>query len=260
MESDSIHLAVTSPPYYNIKDYAKDGRQQQNVSARHPDQIGDISSFEAYIDALLAVWKACERVLAPNGKLAINTPMIPMKKADINTHHNRHIYDINAAIQHSILTGTGLYLYDCYIWNRTTSAKDLMFGSYPYPRNIYANNTSEFITIYVKDGPPPPSPNREASKLTQKEWIRFTKQVWNLPAPNQNDPAWGKHPAIMPMEIPRRCIRMFTFRGDVVLDPMCGSGTTLRAAYDLGRKYVGIDVSPAYCGLARARMAQRVLC
>ena len=75
-----------------------------------------------------------------------------MLKKDFNTHYNRHIFDLQSDIQHSILERTKLFLLDMYIWNRTNSTKKLMFGSYPYPRNFYAQNTTEFISIFVKDG------------------------------------------------------------------------------------------------------------
>lgn len=77
---------------------------------------------------------------------------MPMLKKDFNTHYNRHIFDLQSDIQHSILERTGLFLLDMYIWNRTNSTKKLMFGSYPYPRNFYAQNTTEFISIFGKDG------------------------------------------------------------------------------------------------------------
>ena len=129
---------------------------------------------------MLQVWKECERVLKPNGKLVVNTPLMPMFKKVLDTHFNRHIFDINSDIEHSILNGTGLFLLDVFIWNRTNPSKKLMFGSYPYPRNFYAQNTIEFITVYVKDGPSEnnlPKDIKEKSKLTEKEWVEFTKQI-----------------------------------------------------------------------------------
>jgi site-specific DNA-methyltransferase (cytosine-N4-specific) len=246
---NSIHLIVTSPPYFNVKDYSKDGYQVNKISEKKEGQIGDIRDYKQYIDELLKVWKECERVLKPNGKLVINVPLMPIPKKDLNTHYNRHIFDINADIEHSILTGTNLFLYDIYIWNRTNPSKDLMFGSYPYPRNFYAQNTIEFITVYVKDGKPDndvPEEIREKSKLTEKEWTEYTKQIWNIPIPSKDDIAFGKHPAIMPEEIVRRCIKLFTFVGDIVLDPFAGSGTTLKVAKEMGRNYVGYEIVEAY--------------
>jgi len=246
---NSIHLIVTSPPYFNIKDYSKDGYQANKITEKKEGQIGDIENYKQYIKEMLKVWKECERVLKPNGKLVINVPLMPMLKKDFNTHYNRHIFDINADIEHSILNGTNLFLYDIYIWNRTNPSKDLMFGSYPYPRNFYAQNTSEFITVYVKDGKPDnnvPEEIREKSKLTEKEWTEYTKQIWNIPIPGKDDIAFGKHSAIMPEEIVRRCVKLFTFIGDIVLDPFAGSGTTLKVAKELGRNYVGYEIMETY--------------
>jgi len=246
---NSIHLIVTSPPYFNIKDYSKDGYQVNKISKKKEGQIGDIKDYKRYINELLKVWKECERVLKPNGKLVINVPLMPMLKKDFNTHYNRHIFDINADIEYSILNSTNLFLYDIYIWNRTNSSKDLMFGSYPYPRNFYAQNTSEFITVYVKDGKPDNNISkeiREKSKLTEKEWTEYTKQIWNIPIPSKDDIAFGKHSAIMPEEIVRRCVKLFTFIGDIVLDPFAGSGTTLKVAKELGRNYVGYEIMETY--------------
>jgi len=178
-----------------------------------------------------------------------NTPLMPMFKKVLDTHFNRHIFNINSDIENSILNNTGLFLLDIYIWNRTNPSKKLMFGSYPYPRNFYAQNTIEFITVYVKDGPSEnnlPKDIKEKSKLTEKEWIEFTKQIWNIPIPGRGDLAFGEHSAIMPEEIVRRCVRLFTYVGDTVLDPFAGSGTTLKVAKELKRNYIGYEISKSY--------------
>jgi len=247
---NSVNLIVTSPPYFNIKDYSLDGYQNKITGEKHAGQIGDITDYEKYIEEMLRVWRECFRVLKPNGKLVINTPLMPMLKKNLNTHNNRHIFDINADIEHSVLKNIkGLYLLDIYIWNRTNPRKKLMFGSYPYPRNFYAQNTIEFVTIYVKDGPSQNNLSadiKEKSKLTEKEWVEFTKQVWNIPVPNKGDLAFGEHSAIMPEEIIRRCVRLFSYVGDVVLDPFAGSGTTLKVVKELKRNYVGYEISKSY--------------
>ncbi len=249
LPDNSVQLIVTSPPYFNIKDYSMDGRQEKKKISKAKGQIGDIPDYSKYIKEMLEVWKECERVLKPNGKLIINTPLMPMLKKNLITHYNRHIFDINSDIQHSVINGTGLFLMDVYIWNRTNPSKKLMFGSYPYPRNFYAQNTIEFITVYVKDGQPEnnvPKDIKEKSKLTQKEWVELTKQIWNIPIPGKGDIAFGEHSALMPEEIVRRCVKLFTFVGELVLDPFAGSGTTLKVAKELGRDYVGYEISKSY--------------
>src|SRR3989344_2333427 len=193
---NSVQLIVTSPPYFNIKDYSLDGYQEKKTSERIKGQIGDVADYHKYIDEMLQIWKECHRVLRPNGKLVINTPLMPMFKKVLNTHHNRHIYNINSDIEHSILANTDFYLLDVFIWNRTNPSKRLMFGSYPFPRNFYAQNTVEFITAYVKDGIPENDVSRsikQKSRLSEKEWTDFTKQIWDIPIPGKGDMAFGEH-------------------------------------------------------------------
>ena len=254
--SNSVDCIITSPPYFNIKDYFKDGRQENVVTDANSNDVGNIDSFKEYINSLIQIWKECYRVLKPNGKLCINVPLMPMIKKDMNTHYNRDIFDIQSAIQNSILTKTEFYLMDLYIWNRKNSTKKLMFGSYPYPANFYAQNTTEFITIYVKDGKPLPVSKeyKEKSKLTEKEWVEYTKQIWDIAIPNKSDLAFGIHSALMPEEIARRCIKLFSFYNGVVLDPFTGSGTTLKVAKELGRQYVGYELYDSYAEIIQKKL------
>ena len=258
--SNSVHLIVTSPPYYNVKNYSLDGYQNKKTNTKAKAQIGDIQNYDVYIKEMLLVWKECHRVLTPNGKLVINTPLMPIPKKDFNEHHTRHIFNIASDIETSILKHIKkMYLYDIYIWNRTNPRKKLMFGSYPYPRNFYAQNTTEFISIFVKDGPSMNNiseKQKKQSKLTQREWIKFTKQVWDIPVPNKKDLAFGDHCAIMPEEIVKRCVRLFSFVGDTVLDPFTGSGTTLKVAKEWGRNYIGYEVVKSYASVVNKKLEQ----
>ena len=258
VETATVDLIVTSPPYYHIKDYTQNGHQNGFHSARLPEDYGAIPDYPSYIQAMLGAWKECARVLKPNGKLVINAPLMPIPKKEISTHHTRHIFNIYADIEKSILENiSGIYLLDIYIWNRSNATKRLMFGSYPYPRNLYAQNTAEFIGVFVKEGKPSKVPPevKQVSALSEAEWVEYTKQVWTLPVPSKSDIAWGKHPAIMPEEIARRCIRMFSYVGDLVLDPFAGSGTTLKVAKELDRKYVGYEIYPNYKPVIEAKIA-----
>lgn len=253
----SVDLIVTSPPYFNVKDYSLDGRQEHAHSGKQNGQIGDLTDFDQFLAELLDVWRECERVLAPNGKLVINAPMMPMVKREFSTHENRHIFDLNAEIQQSIIRNIeGMYLLDSYIWNRTNPSKKLMFGSYPHPPNFYAQNTVEFVTVYVKVGKARRRSDavKAASKLTQAEWLDLTKQVWDLPVPNKGDLAFGVHPALMPEELASRAIRLYSFHGDVVADPFAGSGTTLRVAKRLGRHFVGYELVSSYADIITRKL------
>jgi len=245
----SIRLVVTSPPYFNVKEYHRDGSQSRQHSFRHPDDYGAIGNYKIYLESLLKTWKECARVLSPNGKLVINAPLMPMKKGEFSTHHTRHIFNIFGDVEQSILNNIkDIHLMDIYIWNRTNPLKKLMFGSYPYPPNFYAQNTTEFIGVFVKDGKPekPDFTAKSVSVLSEKEWREYTSQIWNIPVPNKKDIAYGKHTAIMPEEIVRRCVRLFTFTGDLVLDPFTGSGTTLKVAKELERNFVGYEIYQHY--------------
>lgn len=254
---NSIQLIVTSPPYFNIKNYNMDGNQSITHSQQNYEDVGNVNTLEEYLNKLLPVWLECERVLKPNGKLCINVPLMPLLKKTSNTHYNRDIIDLQSNIQHLILHNTNLYLLDLYIWNRTNWSKKLMFGSYPYPRNFYAQNSCEFITIFVKDGKPQnnlPIEIKESSKLSVSEWVEYTSQIWNIPIPNKGDRAFGIHAAIMPEEIAKRLIKLYTYETETVLDPFAGSGTTLKVAKDLKRNFVGYEIYEHYKNIINEKL------
>jgi len=247
LPDEFIALMVTSPPYWNMVDYGVDG------------QIGQ-TTYDQYLDDLLRVWQEATRVLEPNGKLAIVTPIMPIPKNVLNDHHTRHLKNINNDIEATILKGIPqLHRYSLFIWQKQTTTK--MFGSYPYPPNLYEDNTIEFINVLVKDGKPPQLPQevKESSKLTQEQWLNLTMQVWPMYPADVNRS--GGHPCPFPVVLPQRLIMMYTFQevpehgfmGNVVLDMFCGTGATCVAAANLGRRYIGIDISADFCQIARYR-------
>jgi modification methylase len=242
--SECVDLIVTSPPYWTAVEY--EGQQNQ------------WPSYEHYLIDLMTVWRECARVLRPNGKLCINSPIMPIPK-EIIQQHTRHVKNIAFDLEHLVLSETSLQRYSLFIWQKQTSK--LMFGSYPFPGNILENNTIEFINVYVKPGKPPKfsSAVKEANKLAQEEWVDLTQQVWFMyPEDVKRE---GDHPAPFPEKLPGRLMRMYTygaakgFPGEIVLDPFCGTGTACAVAKRMGRRYIGIDISPAYIGLARERVA-----
>jgi DNA modification methylase len=241
-----VDLVVTSPPYWSAVEYDDATRETEGT-------------YDEYIGSLLLVWKECFRVLRDNGKLAINTPIMPIPKRVIGDQHTRHIKNINNDIEASILSSTEFLRYSLFVWQKQTSK--LMFGSYPNPGNIFENNTIEFINVLVKPGKPPKysAKVKEANKLTQPEWVDLTQQVWFMyPEDVKRE---GDHPAPFPEKLPARLIRMYTygrcagFEGDLVLDPFCGTGTACAVAKRMGRRYIGIDISERYLGMAEERIA-----
>ena len=248
--SNSIRLIVTSPPYWDFVDYGVVG------------QIGQ-TTYEQYLEDMLKVWQECYRVLAPNGKLCINTPILPIEKARTPHLHTRELKNLNNDIEGSIIKATPFCRYSLYIWQKQTTEK--MFGSYPYPPNIYENNTIEFINVLVKPGRPYKVPKsvKAASHISQDEWMDLTRQVWWMYP--EDISRSGDHPAPFPELLPMRLIRMYSFAsvpeegfaGDVVLDPFGGIGTTAVAAKTLGRRFISLDISPKFSQIAISRVQSR---
>ena len=236
---ESIRLIITSPPYFNAKNYD------------HQDQIGlNSNSYAKYISSMNPVWKECFRVLKPNGKLCINSPILPMDKQTMSTHHNRDYLNINNDIENNILNTTEFFRYDLIIWDKG-STDQLMMGSYPHPPNFYGLNTIEFINIFVKDGKPEKIDNKTKtkSKLSKDEWRKYISSIWKFP-PEHN----RAHPAPFPVELPFRLIKLFSFTNDIILDPFMGSGTTALAAKMVERHFLGYELNKNYIKLGEKRL------
>jgi len=248
LPDECIALAVTSPPYWNAVDYGVEG------------QIGQ-TDYEQYLEDVLKVWVETERVLIPNGKLAIVTPIMPIPKKQMNEQHTRHLKNINNDIEHTILESIDkFHRYSLFVWQKQTTTK--MFGSYPYPPNLYEDNTIEFINVLVKEGKPPSIPKKAKgpSKISQEVWRNLTQQVW--PIYPEDVARTGGHPCPFPVVLPQRLIMMYTFAkapqanfaGDIVLDMFNGTGATCVAARAMDRNWIGIDLHPEYCRIARHRV------
>lgn len=241
IEDASIDLVITSPPYWNAVEYDKDIN----------------TDYETYLELLTEIFSECSRVLRPNGKMAINTPIMPIPQAIIK-QDVRHLKDISSDLSKKILSNTNLNLYSVYVWQKQTSK--LMFGSYPFPGNLLENNTIEFIKVYVKPGKSKKYPKnvKENEKLKKHEWIDLIQQVWFMVPEDVSRKK--NHPAPYPEKLPARLIRMFScgafnsFEGDIVLDPFVGTGTTCVVAKKMNRRFIGIDISDSYIELAKAKL------
>lgn len=251
LPDDWCACAITSPPYWNTVDYGVEG------------QIGP-GSYEDYLCQLDALWKEVARVLIPNGKFCLNVPVLPLTKSvsgpEFGPSHTRVLIDLYSDMKQRIEHSTPLRLYSLFIWEKQTTEK--MFGSYPFPPNLYERNYIEFIAVFVKPGEPRSLSReiKEASRLTQQDWMDLTQQIWWMYP--ENIPRLEGHPAPFPEALPNRLIAMYTFRavpslgfpGDIVLDPLMGSGTTCVAARRQARRFIGIDLNAEFCSHAHQRL------
>jgi len=249
-DDNSISLIVTSPPYWNLVDYEVEGQYGQGT-------------YEEYLNQMLQIYIESERILEPNGKIALVVPIVPLPKAVDDSTHTRKLLNLSSDIEQKVLnSNTSLHRFSLYIWQKQTTKK--MFGSYPYPPNIYEDNTIEFINVFVKDGQPKKLAKeiKERSIMKQEEWLNLSMQVWPIMPTNIQRKNGKGHPAPFPVEIPRRLIAMYTFKaapelnfdGDIVFDMFNGSGSTCVAAAEMNRRFIGIDINIEYCKISEERI------
>jgi len=228
---ESVHLGVTSPPYWQLKDYG------------NGKQIGFSDSYEQYINNLNLVWNECHRVLHKGCRLCINIG----DQFARSVYYGRYkIIPIRTEII-KFCESAGFDYMGAIIWQKVTTCNTTggatVMGSFPYPRSGILKLDYEFILIFKKYGTSPAVSKeiKEQSKLSTEEWNLYFSGHWNFPGEKQD-----KHLAMFPEELPRRLIKMFSFVGDTVLDPFLGSGTTSLAAKHLGRHSVGYEINQTY--------------
>ena len=236
LKRESVHLMVTSPPYFNIKDYGTS------------DQIGYNDSYEEYITNLDLVWKNCYRALHPGCKICVN---IDDTHTPSNSSFGRHkIMPIHTRVIQSCET-LGFDYLGSIIWRKISNMGGVLMGSYPFPRNGVLKLDYEFILIFKKLGDPPKigKIKKMRSKLPLKEWIMYYDCLWEFPGVRQK---W--HKAMFPIKLPSRLIKMYSFVGDTILDPFLGSGTTMQAARHLERNSIGIELNKKFLPVIRHKV------
>lgn len=236
---ESIHLVITSPPYWQLKDYGDE------------NQIGFHDSYEGYINNLNLVWNECFRVLHKGCRLCINIG----DQFARSVYYGRYkVIPIRTEII-KFCEAIGMDYMGAIIWQKVTTTNTTggatVMGSFPYPRNGILKIDYEFILIFKKLGDPPKASKevRELSKLTTEEWNTYFAGHWNFGGEKQD-----KHLAMFPEELPRRLIRMFSYVGDTVLDPFLGSGTTSLAAKNLSRNSVGYEINSKFTPIIKNKL------
>jgi site-specific DNA-methyltransferase (adenine-specific) len=182
------------------------------------------------------------RVLVPGGRACINLanlgrrPYIPL-----------HAFIIRDMLQ------LGFLMRGEIIWNKAGSASpSTAWGSWTSPANPTLRDVHEYVLVFSKENFSRKNPTKRGSTITKEEFLEFTKSVWTFAA----EPARSVgHPAPFPVELPYRCLQLYTFNGEIVLDPFMGSGSTAIAALKAGRHYVGYEIEAEYVKLANQRIS-----
>jgi len=218
----SVHLMITSPPYNVRKEYDQD------------------LSLEEYRDLLRRVFKEVYRVLVTGGRACINIANLGRKPyIPLHTFIIEDMLDIGFIMRGEI------------IWNKGSSASpSTAWGSWQSAKNPILRDIHEYILVFSKESLSRKSEGRK-STITREEFLEFTKSVWTFPAESAKKIG---HPAPFPIELPYRLIQLYSFEGEIVLDPFCGSGSTCLAAIKTKRHYIGYEINPEYVRLAERRI------
>lgn len=235
----SVHLIVTSPPYWQLKDYGTE------------NQIGFHDDYETYINYLNLTWQECFRVLHDGCRLCINIG----DQFARSTYYGRYkIIPIHSEII-KFCEMIGFDFMGSIIWQKATtmntSGGASIMGSYPHPRNGIVKLDFEYILLFKKPGnsPKPTKEQKENSVMTNEEWNTYFNGHWYFTGARQD-----KHLAMFPDELPKRLIKMFSFPNETVLDPFMGSGTTAYVSKMLNRNSIGYEINPSFIQIIKDRI------
>lgn len=244
--NESVHLVLTSPPYWNLKEYE-----------RGNSQLGIINDYESFVQELEKVWKECFRVLVPGGRIVCVVGDVCLSRKTYGRHVVMPLHADIAVTCRKI----GFDNLNPIIWHKISNAKfeantHSSFLGKPYEPNAIIKNDIEFILMERKPGGyrKPTEEQRKSSLLTKEDFQNWFSQFWELPGASTKN----GHPAPFPLELASRLVQMFSFVGDTVLDPFCGSGTTMLAAMQANRNSIGVEIEPRYCSIILNRLREPV--
>ena len=242
LDNDTIHLAVTSPPYFNAKMYSE-----------RAGDLGNIHDLEAWLASIGKTWAEVYRVLSPGRKFFLNIMNLPVRA-------NKSFRALNLVGKNiDLCEQIGFVFKRDIVWHKTNGVR-AHFGTFPHPGGILLNNMHESILEFEKPAPAGhrkyahvSGAQREASKLDKEFWLSLKNtDVW-LMKPEKSG-GGREHAAPFPCELPERLIRAYSYVGETVLDPFMGSGTTLVAAARWSRDGVGVEINPDFCEMAGQRL------
>ncbi len=239
----SVHLVVTSPPYWTLKEYRDSN-----------GQLGHVADYEAFLVELERVWKHAYRVLVPGGRLVVVVGDVCLSRRKNRGRHT--VVPLHASIQESCRR-IGFDNLAPIIWHKIAnvsheSGKTGGILGKPYEPNAVIKNDIEYILMERKPGGyrSPSIATRALSVISAENHRQWFEQIWG----NITGASTRHHPAPYPIELAERLIRMFSFVGDTVLDPFSGTGSTTLAASRCGRHSIGVEIDVEYLELAKTRV------
>jgi DNA modification methylase len=234
LDNNSVDIIATSPPYWNQREYSF------------------WPTYEQYLADVNKWVEQCARVLRPGRHCFWVIPdKLPWPPKENGTRER--LYKPIYADTEAVAANCGLVCKYPIIWKKPHGTQK-MFGSYPYPPTIIHTPMTERICIWRKPGkyPHPGMEIKRQSEFTKQQWVDWAQDLWEI-TPETSSP----HPAPFPEEIPLRILTLWSFVGDIVVDPFAGWGTTLKVAADLGRKGIGCDLSREYVDMGAERLSSR---
>ncbi|MBQ6099497.1 MAG: site-specific DNA-methyltransferase [Methanobrevibacter sp.] len=220
---NSVHLMITSPPY--------------NVGKEYDDDL----SLDEYLELLTSVFHESYKKLVTGGRACINIANVG-RKPYIPLH----------AMIIEIMLDLGFLMRGEIIWDKSASAGgSCAWGSWMSASNPVLRDYHEYILVFSKKSYSKNKAQEKKDTIEKDDFIKWTQSIWTFPAVNAKRIG---HPAPFPVELPHRLINLYSYEGDVVLDPFCGSGTTCIAAIQNKRNYIGYDINEKYIELAKNRI------